>query len=122
LLPDVMDIPSHDAVMACESSTVEQQLMTEMGDIDRIEGLNMSPTKSMSGALMMDTTATGDGSQDASVSALDSGDNLPPDADTAVRARVFALADDGTWEDITTGAFVMENDHVPKLDMAYLSK
>lgn len=34
---------------------------------------------------------------------------LPSDGETPIRARVFALASDGAWEDLATGVFVLED-------------
>ncbi len=70
-------------------------------DIDRIDGVVGSPTKSNSGQSRSSTT--GSDSQDE--------DNLLS-SDEPVRARVFALADDGAWEDLATGVFFLESDIV----------
>ena len=66
-------------------------------DIDRIEGLTGSPSKSNSSSSQPEESQPEDLAMDP---------NIP------VRARVFALADDGSWKDLATGIFVLDNDIV----------
>jgi hypothetical protein len=77
-----------------------------IGDIDRIDGLNMSPTKSQPPRGHVDMSSNGS-SQEADLS-----NTAVPDASAPVRARVFALADDGNWEDLATGVFALADDYV----------
>lgn len=68
-----------------EPETLEQH------DIDRIDGIGSSPSKStggLSNSAMQQSTE---------------------DLDQPVRARVFALVDDGSWEDLATGLFVIQD-------------
>lgn len=77
-----------------------------IGDIDRIEGLNMSPTKHQPPKGHADMGGNGS-SQEA-----DPLNTVVPDASLPVRARVFALADNGDWEDLATGVFALADDFV----------
>ena len=73
-----------------EPETLEQH------DIDRIDGISSSPSKSTSVANSAMQQST-------------------EDPDQPVRARVFALVDDGSWEDLATGLFVIQDFEVMRL-------
>lgn len=91
--------------MTVVSSMEAPPSSTGLGDIDRLDEVALSPVKKHS-VVMADTEGEGSDVQA-------SGDEpFEPDADTPVRARVFALADDGKWEDIATGVFILESDVV----------
>lgn len=86
---------------------------TSLCDIDRLDEVTLSPGKKAMPASMSDSENEGTDVQA-------SGDEpFEPDADTPVRARVFALADDGKWEDIATGIFILESDMVFPIRMFY---
>lgn len=75
---------------------------TDIDRIDEIPSLGSSPMK-------------GSGSSRTSDPVSD--DIWPDDPSGIHRARVFALADDGNWEDLATGVFVIENDFVPAIGL-----
>lgn len=78
-----------------------------IGDIDRIDGLNMSPTKHQPPKGHADMGGGNGSSQENDLLGT-----VVPDASVPVRARVFALADDGNWEDLATGVFALADDYV----------
>lgn len=77
-----------------------------IGDIDRIEGLNMSPTKHQPPRGHADMGGNGSSQE------TDLGNTEVHDASVPMRARVFALADNGDWEDLATGVFSLVDDFV----------
>lgn len=113
-LPIFINAPTGGLPVMTVVSSMEAPLpdstSTGFGDIDRLEEVTLSPVKKPS-MVMVDTDGEGSDVQA-------SGDEpFEPDADTPVRARVFALADDGKWEDIATGIFILESDVVIQLSV-----
>ena len=85
--------------MEAEPSQSADLGSTDIDRIDEIPSLGSSPMKG-SGSRTSDPVS----------------DDIWPDDPSGIhRARVFALADDGNWEDLATGVFVIENDCVPAI-------
>lgn len=80
----------------------------QLGDIDRIEEITGSPKKPISNN---ETEAV---ATEGTVAGLaTNNDYVSQETGTVVRARLFCLSEEETWEDLTTGIFVLENDYVP---------